>query len=189
MPPILTQALMIDQNLINEEFANLITEQELIEPKTFKEAWDHPDEEQKKKWREAINKGFKDMNDRNIWTIIKKSNMPPERRCVKNKWIFKIKRNGIFRARLVACGCSQIPGVDHDEFFAPVVNDMTFRILIICIIMANLSAKIVDVETAFLHGDLEGIEIYMDCQQGLEAKPDECLLLNKTIYGLVQSAR
>ena len=29
--------------------------------------------------------------------------------------------------------------------------------------MANLSAKIVDVETAFLHGDLEGIEIYMDC--------------------------
>ena len=46
-----------------------------------------------------------------------------------------------------------------------------------------------DVETAFLHGDLEGIEIYMDCPKGLESEPDECLSLNRTTYGLVQSAR
>ena len=66
---------------------------------------------------------------------------------------------------------------------------MTFRILIICIILGKLSAKIVDVETAFLHGELEGIEIYTDCPQGLNAGPDDCLLLIKTIYGLVQLAR
>ena len=65
---------------------------------------------------------------------------------------------------------------------------MTFRILIICMILGKLSAKIVDVETAFLHGELEGIGIYMDCPQGLNTGPDECLLLNKTIYGLVQLA-
>jgi hypothetical protein len=32
--------------------------------------------------------------------------------------------------------------------------------------------------------------VYMDCHpDGIEYEPDECLLLNKTIYGLVQSAR
>ena len=52
----------------------------------------------------------------------------------------------------------------------------------------KLNAKIIDVETAFLHGDLEE-EIYMDCPQGLDSDPNDCLLLKKSLYGLVQSAR
>ena len=49
---------------------------------------------------------------------------------------------------------------------------------------------IIDIETAFLHGILgPGEEIYMDCPEGLGAADDECLLLVKMIYGLVQSAR
>jgi hypothetical protein len=51
-------------------------------------------------------------------------------------------------------------------------------------------AVIVDVEMAFLHGVLkEGEEIYMDCPKGMVCQEDECLLLEKMIYGLVQSAR
>jgi hypothetical protein len=52
----------------------------------------------------------------------------------------------------------------------------------------KLSSKIVDVETAFLHSDLDK-EIYMDCPQGLEHETNECLLLQKTIDGFVQSAQ
>jgi hypothetical protein len=49
---------------------------------------------------------------------------------------------------------------------------------------------IVDMETAFLHGVLkEGEEIYMDGPKGMLHQEDECLLLEKMIYGLVQSAR
>ena len=52
-----------------------------------------------------------------------------------------------------------------------------------------LSAKIVDVETAFLYGDLEE-EIIMDCPPGMfDAKPNEALLLGRCIYGLVQASR
>ena len=89
---------------------------------------------------------------------------------------------------MVACGYTQIPGVDHDEVYAPVVHDVTYRILLLCMLRWKLTAKIVDVETAFLHGDLEGIEIYMDCPPGLESEKDEALQLNRTIYGLAQSA-
>jgi Reverse transcriptase (RNA-dependent DNA polymerase) len=49
-------------------------------------------------------------------------------------------------------------------------------------------SMIFDVETAFLMGNLNEL-IYMDCPKGMDHKPDECLLLEKTIYGLVQSAR
>jgi hypothetical protein len=52
----------------------------------------------------------------------------------------------------------------------------------------KLKSKIIDVETAFLHGDLDE-EIFMDCPQGFEHKETDCLLLKKSLYGLVQSAR
>ena len=55
-------------------------------------------------------------------------------------------------------------------------------------IAEGLSAKIVDVETAFLYGDLEE-EIYMECPAGMDSKEGEVLILDKCIYGLVQSAR
>jgi len=139
-----------------------------LELKNFDAAWNHPDKEQREKWRAAIKKEFHSMIKRRVWRIVKRSDMPEGKRCVKHKWVFLIKRNGIFRARLVACGYSQVPGVDHDEIYAPVVHDVTYRIVILCMMLYGLSAKIVDLETAFPHGDLEGIEIYMDCPDGLE---------------------
>jgi hypothetical protein len=51
-----------------------------------------------------------------------------------------------------------------------------------------LKGKIVDIETAFLHGNLKET-IYMEILKGMEANENECLILKKTIYGLVQSAR
>jgi hypothetical protein len=48
--------------------------------------------------------------------------------------------------------------------------------------------KIVDIETAFLHGNLKET-IYIEIPKGMEANENECLILMKTIYGLVQSAR
>jgi hypothetical protein len=137
--------------------------------------------------RSAIAKEFGDMKRRNVWKKIKQKNMPNRRCCVKCKWLFKIKRNGVFRARLVAYGYSQIPGVDFTDHYAPVVNDVTYHILLVCEIMWKLTSKLVNLETAFLHGDLVK-EIYMDYPNGLEHKNDECLLLQQTIYGLVQSA-
>jgi len=70
----------------------------------------------------------------------------------------------------------------------PVMNDVTWRILLVTMIVWNLDAIIVDVETAFLHGDLEE-EIYMNLPDGMEGMDDECLLLLKALYGLVQGAR
>ena len=52
--------------------------------------------------------------------------------------MFKVKRDGTHRARLVALGYSQVPGIDFTEIFAPVVNDVTFRIALTRIMVENL---------------------------------------------------
>ena len=77
--------------------------------------------------------------------------------------MLKIKRIGIFRARLVACGYSQIPGVDYTEHFSPVVNDITCRIMLVAMIIWKMDAWLIDIETAFVHGEFEeGEEVFMD---------------------------
>jgi hypothetical protein len=43
-------------------------------------------------------------------------------------------------------------------------------------------------KTNCLHGELKET-IYMEIPKGLQANENKCLLLNKTIYSLVQSAR
>ena len=96
------------------------------DPETFEEAYFHPNLEERSKWRDAILKELQEMKDKGVYEKIHTSELPNGRTCIKNKWVFKIKRNGIFRARLVACGYSQIPGVDFQESFAPVINDVTF---------------------------------------------------------------
>jgi Reverse transcriptase (RNA-dependent DNA polymerase) len=101
------------------------------EPGTFNETFNHSEEDVRLKWREAIHKEFKDINLCGVWKKVSKEEMPVGRRCVKSKWVFKVKRNGVFQAQLVACGYSQVPGVDFKDSFAPVVNNVSFRVLLI----------------------------------------------------------
>ena len=131
------------------------------------------------------------MNNRGVWKKIEQNKMPRDRCCVKSKWVLKIKRNSIYKARLVACGYSQIPGVDFSEVpYSPVINDVTYRIMMIISMIRKYSMCLIDIETAFLHGDLtEEEEVYMECPPGMEESEGKVLQLQKTIYGLVQSAR
>jgi hypothetical protein len=51
----------------------------------------------------------------------------------------------------------------------------------------NLTCFVVDMKTAFFHGDLHE-EICMEVPKGLAIKDKKKLILQKTIYGIVQRA-
>ena len=105
-----------------------------------------------------------------------------------------MKRNGVYHARLVAKGFTQIPGVDFTDNYSPVVNDVTFRVVVARMLIENLKGKVVDIDNAFLNGDLEH-EIYMKIPEGYDevlnqdVDKKDCLIYQKAIYGLVQGAR
>ena len=77
------------------------------EPKTFQEAWHSPIEEERNKWQAAIRKEIRSMINRGVWRKIDKMKIPENRRLIGNKWVFKIKRDGTYRARLVGLAYSQ----------------------------------------------------------------------------------
>lgn len=128
-----------------------------------------------------------------VWRNCSKAGVPGGRTLLKSNWIFKIKRNETYQARLVAYEYSQILGVDYTENYSPVVNDVTFRIILVIWIIKRHEARIIDIKTTFLIGVLEE-EIYMQIpkgyREGLKKGTDnECLSLEKPIYGLVQTAQ
>ena len=62
---------------------------------------------------------------------MKIKDIPKGRNLIGSKWVFKMKRDGRFRARIVALGYTQVPGVDYTDNFSPVVHDVTLRIALI----------------------------------------------------------
>ena len=137
------------------------------------------------------------MENKKAWRTILKTDVPKDRRLIGCKWVFKIKRDGTYRARLVALGYSQVPGVDFTDNFAPVVNAVTFRFAPTRMMMEDLNCMLMDVETAFLYGEIKE-KIYMEVPVGMKevfSSPDAtdeettCYQLLKGIYGLCQSAR
>jgi len=54
--------------------------------------------------------------------------------------------------------------------------------------MWKQDAMIVDINTTFLYSKLDE-EIYTNLPEGLTGFDDECLLLLKSLYGLVQAAQ
>ena len=128
-----------------------------------------------------------------VWREVNKEERNANKRLVGSKWVFKIKRNGVYRARLVAKGFSQIPGEDITENFSPAINDLTFTMVLTRMILEELDAKVIDIKNAFLNGDL-GHEIFMKMPEGYKGciqdyDDGKALKLDKAIYGLVQAPR
>jgi hypothetical protein len=92
------------------------------------------------------------------------------------------------KACLVAQGYSQKPGQDYKETFPPVVRFESLRTIIAFALQKGLKIHQMDVETAFLNGELSE-RIYMKQPEGFVKKGIEMQVckLNNSIYGLKQS--
>ena len=93
-----------------------------------------------------------------------------------------LKLSTTYYAKLVACRYSQVPGVNLSENELPVMNDIIFRVLMLTMIHFDFSAKVIDVNAAFLCEELEQKNYYVSSQY-------ESHHFGKRINGLVQAAR
>src|SRR5271163_673564 len=160
-----TEALILWENNRKKQalYMDVITD----DPVTYKDALSSQEAEH---WQEAIESELKSLGDNNTWTIIPR--IPPGRRPIGCKWIFKRKLNpdgtiARYKARLVAKGYSQQHGVDYDETYTPAAKFMSIRTILTIGVILNLEIHQMDVKTAFLHGDLFE-EIYMSISEGVD---------------------
>ncbi len=95
-----------------------------------------------------------------------------------------------FKARLVACGFSQIEGIDYHRPFFSIVRMTSLWTIFSLVANLDLELQQMDVNTTFFDGNSEE-EIYMNQPKGYVKFGDKkkvCQFI-KSIYGLKQSPK
>lgn len=150
------------------------------------------------------------------WTLVDR---PEGCEVIGSRFVLrnKFNRNGTLerrKARIVARGFSQRPGVDFNQTFAPVARISSIRIVTALAAQHHMKIHHLDVTTAYLNGVLEE-QIYMEIPRFSEIvleeiiatekkgkvfdnassmlldlkKGDKVCLLRKALYGLRQAGR
>ena len=155
------------------------------EPKTFTEANKHDC------WKKAMQDEINALIKTGIWKIV---NLPPNVKPIGCKLIYKVKHHDDgsierYKAILVAKGYNQIEGLDYFETHSPVAKLTTVRIVLALASMHNWHLHQLDVNNAFLHGELQE-DVYMIIPPGVShSNPNQVCKLNKSLYGLKQASR
>lgn len=155
------------------------------EPSSFGEASKH------KCWVDAMTKELEALEKNQTWVIVDK---PVGITPIGCKWVYKVKQKGDgtlerYKARLVAKGYTQTEGINYFDTFSPVAKMTTVRTLIAIASIKGWYIHQLDVNNAFLHGQLQE-EVYMTIPQGVQpSKPNQVCRLLKSLYGLKQASQ
>jgi hypothetical protein len=166
-------------------------EAEALEPTSLADAKRRPDWP---RWEEGIREELATLQAAGTWEL---ADLPAGANLVGSKWVFRAKKDAAgnivrYKARLVAQGYSQVPGVDYFDTYAPVANLTSIRTVLALAARLNLELHQIDIKGAYLNGELTTDEIiYMRQPPGFESKdhPRRVCRLRKTLYGLKQSGR
>lgn len=191
--PIVEQEVDLDQSLRrsqrerrpNPKYANVaIVEDFWEEPSCFEEA------SVKDEWWAAMKEEMDALTRNETWALVPKLDDVKPITC---KWVYKLKQRvdgsvERFKARLVARGFSQEHGINYEDTFSPVAKLTTIRVLLAITASKQWDLWQMDVNNAFLYGDLDHV-IHMEQPKGFESEKyqDYVCKLKKAIYRLKQS--
>ena len=143
-------------------------------------------------WQKAIKAELDSWTKMQVFSIVDR--LPPGERLHDAKGVFKIKLDAQgqptkYKFRIVVRGFTQVFGVDYFSSYAPTMDADSFRTLCALATALDLNMGCADVETAYLHADLDH-PIFIEAPEFFqEFKKGTILRLHKAVYGLKQSAR
>ena len=164
-------------------------------PKTRKEALASP---YAAEFRKAEIEELTSMKMLNAFELVSETTARIHGKLVGCKWVYSVKYNPDgtvqrFKARLVAQGFTQRPGIDFNETFSPVCSYNSLRVLFALSAALDLRLDVWDLKNGFLQQEIDVPHLYMRCPEGYPQTMSDgtpavfrCLM---SIYGLKQSSR
>jgi hypothetical protein len=172
-------------NLSNSYSSFVMSLHTNTEPKSYAKASKHDC------WKQAMQVELQALEKTGTWQLV---DLPPNIKPIDCRWIYKVKHHADgsierYKARLVAKGYNQIEGLDYFDTYSPVAKLTTIRLVIALSSIHNWHLHQLDVNNAFLHGDLQE-DVYMILPPGVNFnKPNQVCKLKKSLYGLKQAGR
>eukprot|EP00253_Pinus_taeda_P019595 PITA_19595 len=127
------------------------------EPYSFEEAVQQPI------WVDAMVEEYDSIVHNSVWDVVLR---PENKSLVSSRWLYKVKQAADgsvekHKERFVACGFSQVEGIDYDVTFSHVARYSSIKPMLA--LSAQMGWKIhqMDVKTTFLNGQIEE-EVYIE---------------------------
>lgn len=139
-------------------------------------------------WKEACQKELDSLEFNGTFTVVKSP--PTKLDLIDTKWVFAVKDEAAgkrYKARVVARGFTQVPGLNYDETFSPVASYTTIRVFLSVAAARGWDIQQLDAVTAFLNAQLHE-EIYVTPPDGYRMG-NEVWKLHKALSGLEQAGR
>jgi hypothetical protein len=116
-------------------------------------------------WLESMYRELRALLRNKTWEYVRKLDIPPGHKVLTGRWVWVYKRDGTRKLRWVVRGFEQVEGIDYQETFAAVARAESYRVLLAIATLLNWDIEQVDIDTAFLYGDIDS-EIYVEILSG-----------------------
>ena len=145
----------------------------------------HLPKDAQEKWKTTCLEELESLRKQEVFKL---TNLPAGCKTVGSRWVFDVKIDSRYKARLVAQGFSQVEGIDFNELFSPVVHFESMRLVFALAALKGWYMMGVDVCMAYLYGKLDE-EIYMHQPEGFIARGQESkvIKLQRALYSLKQA--
>ena len=173
--------------MIRDGTALVLAAYEDTDSPSLREATKSPEAPQ---WRTAIQKELDALELNKTWDLVER---PPGVKLLGSRFVLTRKRDADgkiqrYKARLVAQGHLQRPGLDYEETFAPVCRWQTVRILLALAVDNDWSIRQIDFDNAYLNAELtEMIYVAPPAALNIPQYDGKVFLLKKALYGLKQA--
>ena len=160
-------------------------------PRTYNEAMKSEDSD---KWTKAMEREYNSLLKHKTFILVDR---PKNHDVITGRWVFQLKTDidprthsliNREKARWVARGFLQKFGLNYTDTFAPMSRMPTIRIMMVFCAQYGFLAFQLDVETAYLNAPLDH-DIFIEQPAGFAKDKSKVCLLQKSLYGLKQSAK
>ncbi|MBW0502835.1 hypothetical protein O181_042550 [Austropuccinia psidii MF-1] len=136
-------------------------------------------------WKTACEAELTQMATREVWDVVEKI---PGMKTIGHRWVFDLKSNANgsiekFKARLVAGGDKQCPGVDCAETYAPTASLMSLRLVLATAVSKGWRVASFDVSGMYLYSPVEECILV---EPPIFFMPE---LRGKALYGMQQAGQ
>ncbi|MGH7954585.1 MAG: reverse transcriptase domain-containing protein [Gloeomargaritales cyanobacterium] len=154
-------------------------------PKSVAHALKLDQENKNHRWRDAMTKEMKAMEDNEVFEILDENKQPPKGYTkIPLIMIFTVKQDGTYKARLVAGG--HVTGPPKSDVYASVVKSENVRLLFLLAEIHHLDLLMGDVSNAYLNA-LTNEKVYAVAGPEFGEFAGRIVILLRSLYGLKTS--
>jgi uncharacterized protein YqgQ len=166
---------------------NVIDFQQALKSRSYKKAMNDSNREE---WIKIMKNENNSLLINEIWTLI---NFLKDRRVLRDKWVYKIKKEKHdeilrYKTRWVIRKFEQIERLDYTKTFVSMIKSMSYKTMYVIIVVNDWEIEQMNVKTTFLYDKILE-DVYVVQLTSFEKNVNQVCKLNKVLYDLKQSSR